>query len=109
MEQAGKSRFKAGDVVKVRSREQIMEGLDTLNSHEGCGIMNQMWEYCGKRFKILKVLNHFFDEYRFRMYRPRAPFYILEGLICDGEVDSFPHRCDRSCYIIWHEDWLEKN
>lgn len=71
--------------------------------------MNQMWEYCGKEYKVLKVVNHVFDEFRYRMHKTRLPFYIVEGLICNGNIRNLNLPCDRSCYFMWHEQWLEKS
>jgi hypothetical protein len=104
-----KPQFAAGDAVKVRSRQEISKNVDSFDRLDGCLMMDQMWEFCGKGFKILKVVNNFFDEYVYKMYKVRSPLYILEGLICNGAVQSFEHGCDRSCYILWHEDWLEKS
>jgi len=106
--QVRKPQFAAGDAVKVRSRQEISKNVDSLDRLDGCFMMDQMWEFCGQGFKILKVVNNFFDEYLYKMYKVRSPLYILEGLICNGVVQSFEHGCDRSCYILWHEDWLEK-
>ena len=102
-------KFSVGDIVKVHTSEKISQTLNSLNKHEGCLMMDQMWQFCGKGFKILKVVNNFFDEYQYKMYKVRSPLYILDGLICDGVVKSFEHGCDRSCYILWHEDWLEQS
>ena len=101
-------KFAIGNIIRVHSREEISKSLDRLNKHEGCLMMDQMWESCGQRFKVLKVVNNFFDEYQYKMYKPCSPLYILEGLICNGMVESFEQRCDRSCYLLWHEEWLDK-
>lgn len=98
--------FTVGDIVKVRSAESIIQSIDSSKKIDGCLFMNQMWAYCGKQFKILKIVNNFFDEYRVKMFKTRATLYILDGLICDGNIESFDHRCDRSCYLLWHEKWL---
>jgi hypothetical protein len=106
--QVRKPKFAGGDTVRVRSREEISKSVDSLGKLDGCLMMDQMWEYCDRSFKVLKVVNNFFDEYQYKMYKTRSPLYILEALICNGAVKSFDHTCDRSCYILWHEDWLEK-
>ena len=49
-------KFSVGEIVRVRAREEISQSLDTLGRLEGCLMMDQMWEYCGKSFKILKVI-----------------------------------------------------
>jgi len=100
--------FIIGNEVKVKSRETVSRSLDPSNKREGCLFMDQMWEYCGLNFKVKIIVYNFFDEYRFKMYKPQSPLYILDDLICHGEVSSFEHRCDRSCFLMWHEDWLEE-
>lgn len=100
-------KFHVGDVVEVRSKEEISKGLDSANKLDGCLMMKQMWDYCSRRFRVLKVVENLFVEYRYKMFRSRAPLYILDGLICNGAIDESELRCDRSCYLLWHEKWLE--
>jgi hypothetical protein len=103
-----KPTFAVGDAVKVRSKEEIAECLDNLNKQDGCLFMSQMWDYCGQKFEVMNAVTSFFDEHQYKMFKPQAPLYILEGLLCNGVVEAFDHRCDRSCYLLWHEEWLEK-
>ncbi|RJP96274.1 MAG: hypothetical protein C4518_00385 [Desulfobacteraceae bacterium] len=100
------AQFKIGDVVTVRSQSEITLTLNDNNRHEGCLFMKQMWGYCGKSFSILKVVRNLFDEKRCRMHLATIPVYILDGVICNGEVPSFEYPCDHSCYFLWHQDWL---
>jgi hypothetical protein len=102
------AKYREGDVVRVLSMESISRDLDELRRLDGCLFMEQMSDYCGQIFRVLKVVDNFFDEYQYRMYESRTPLYILEGLICAGETDTFKHRCDRSCYLPWDERWLER-
>lgn len=101
-------KFHTGEIVYVRSKEEILKGLDTFNKRDGCLFMNQMWDFCGKEFKILKVVINLFDEYRFKMYKTHSPLYILYNVICNGVLEDFNQSCDRSCFLLWHEDWLVK-
>lgn len=103
-----KFQFKAGDFVRVRSAEIISQTFDNFSKLDGCLFMNQMWQYCEQKFKVSKVVKNFFDEHRYKMYKTRAPLYILGGIICNGITEAFDYRCDRSCYLLWHEEWLEK-
>jgi len=36
----------------------------------------------------------------------RAPLYILEGAHCSGAALAPKESCDRSCALMWHQDWL---
>lgn len=101
-------RFAVGDSVKVRKPEDILKTLDEDSTLEGCLMTEQMYGCCGNTFKILKVVRNFFDEYEYRMYESVPTVYILDDLICDGRTHEFDNRCDRSCFLLWHEEWLEE-
>jgi len=103
-----KHEFSVMDIVKVLPREKISASLDSNNNLDGCLFMDQMWQYCGKEFKVIKIIKNFYDDRERRMRRCRAPIYLLEGLMCDGNVEIFGNKCDRNCCILWHEKWLEK-
>lgn len=96
-----------GDIVRVRSKEKILQGLDPFNKMEGCLFMNQMWEYCGKKFKVLKLINNFFDEFKQKMCKCRDTV-ILDGVVCSGRQRLYSVSCDRSCFFFWHTAWLQK-
>lgn len=102
--------FRTGDKVRVRPEEVIAKTLDPMNMRDGCLFMDRMLDYCNpdQHFKVLKVVRNFFDENRFKMHKTRSPAYLLEKVICDGAIEGIPQQCDRSCYFLWHEDWLEK-
>jgi len=95
-------------MVRIRARKHIVQTLDAGSRLEGCVFTRQMMDYCGHDFQVRKIVFHFFDEYKFKMYVSKSPLYILEDLICNGVTDAFDQRCDRSCYLMWHGRWLEK-
>jgi hypothetical protein len=98
-------RFGIGDNVRVASKEMINGTLDSEKKLEGCLFMNQMYQYCGHEFTITQIVTKVYMD---KLLKLRTPFYILEGLRCDGIVESFEHQCDRTCNLLWHEAWLEK-
>jgi hypothetical protein len=100
-------KFSVGDAVRVRPREKISQGLDSFNRLEGCLMIDQMWEYCGEKLIVMKVVNNVFDESQYKMFETRSPLYLLEGVLCNGTTKSFEYNCDRSCYLLWHEEWLQ--
>lgn len=44
----------AGDWVEVRSKEEILSGLDKDGRLDGLPFMPQMLSYCGRRFRVYK-------------------------------------------------------
>jgi hypothetical protein len=97
--------LQAGDLVRVKSREEIQATLNRWNRLKGCDIMEEMWLYCGTTQRVLKRVERFLDERDYRMKRCRG-IVFLEGLTCEGTFDY--GRCDRTCYYFWREEWLEK-
>jgi len=94
----------AGDVVCVRSREEIETTLNHWRQLKGCTFMPEMAQYCGTRQRVLKPLRRFVDERDLRVKRARG-IVLLEGVCCQGTADFGP--CDRSCHLFWREEWLE--
>lgn len=99
--------IKAGDVIRIRSKDQIRRTLDKNNKLEGCVFMNEMWQYCGTQQKAIKPVEYFFDECKFKMRKTRN-IVLLEGLHCSGKIPGIKYKCDRFCYFFWKEAWLEK-
>lgn len=99
--------FREGETVRVKSQTGITEALRAGDPSTAGLFMEQMKNYCGKPFPVSRVVNSFFNERKKRTFRPREPLYILGNIICDGN-DKYPSKCDHGCFILWHEDWLEK-
>ena len=102
------AKFREGDVVRVRSKSDVLSSVDTPNKFLESLFVDQILDYCGKQFKVYKILYHYFDEHKYRMFKVIEPLYILDGLICYGEDDMFEVKCNRSCYMFLHDTWLEK-
>jgi len=96
---------KVGDLVRVRSREEIQAVLNYRNKLKGCAFMDEMWPYCGTIQRIQTVVKRFIDERDYQMKKCRG-IVFLEGAICEGTSDFGP--CDRACFFFWREEWLEK-
>lgn len=95
-----------GQSVRVRSKEEIQATLDPWNYLKGCGFMEEMWQYCGTKQRVLKPVQRFLDERDYRVKKARG-IVILEGLHCQGTIDY--GRCDRNCYYFWREEWLVRD
>ena len=95
------SSFKEGDIVRIRSREEIQRTLDKNYKLEGCLFMDEMWQYCGTKQKIIKKVENFYDEANFRMCKARN-IVLLEGLHCPGKFQRYKANCDRFCLFFEH-------
>jgi hypothetical protein len=102
-------KFVVGEVIKIKSADEIMKSLvSDRRALDGCLFTEQMRRYCGDRYEVLKVVNSIFNEHKQRTFKTKSTLYILENLICHGNVEDFSHKCDRTCFLLWHEAWLEK-
>jgi hypothetical protein len=93
-----------GRLVKVRSLDQIEKSLDQKRQLKGCSFLPEMTRYCGTVQRILKQLAIFVDERDLKVKRASGIF-LLEDIMCSGLSDSV--RCDRSCHLLWREEWLQ--
>ncbi len=97
--------LEAGDVVRVRSRQEIETTLDPFKEFKGCAFLEGMWQYCDTQQRVLQPVRRFLDERDYQVKRTRG-VVLLEGVLCQG-TPVFG-RCDRACHLFWREEWLEK-
>ena len=98
--------LKAGDWVEVKSAKEIFATLDERGKHRGLTFSQEMMKFCGKRFKVFRVLDKICMESTGELRRMKTPTVMLEGVICDG---SFHGGCTRSCFHFWREEWLQRS
>jgi hypothetical protein len=97
--------LKAGDQVRVRSKDEIEATLNHSRRLRGCSFPPEMVKYCDTIQKVLKPIERFVDERDLRVHKTRG-IVLLENIVCQG-LENFG-RCDRNCYFFWREEWLEK-
>ena len=100
--------FSVGEVIRVKSRDAILLSIGPDGTLDGCLFTPQMWEYCGTEHTVSRVVDSLFNERLKRTVRPKAPLYLLDQLTCSGKADDFNLTCARACFLLWHENWLEK-
>jgi len=100
------SRLRASDWVEVRSREEILRTLDKQGRLDGLPFMPQMFQYCGKRFKVYKRAHKTCDTIAINWNYPgrSLPDGIHLNLRCDGQAFG---GCQAACLIFWKEQWLK--
>ena len=93
-----------GELVEVKSEEEILATLDENRKNKGLLWMAGMRRFCGKRFRVYKRLERILLEST-EEYRELKNTVLLEGVMCDGK--EF-YGCDRSCFHYWREAWLSR-
>lgn len=97
--------FKSGDLVRVRSKEEILSTLNHMGQLKGCTFMDVMIPYCGTMQHVLKPMERFVDERDLRV-KKCSGLVLLDGVMCQGTKEF--GRCDRSCLMFWRQEWLQK-
>lgn len=108
---AGGLGLRAGDVVEVRSAEEIFRTLDSKGCLESLPFMPEMLKFCNKRFTVYKRAHKTCDTILKTGGRSLENVVHLSGV---GEIDgvrcdgSGHGKCEASCLIFWNEAWLRR-
>jgi hypothetical protein len=97
--------LQAGELVRVKSREEIVATLDTKQLNRGMSFDPEMLRYCGRQARVLRRVDHIINEKTGKMMAMKGDCIILEGVICSGDYNQY---CPRSIYPFWREIWLER-
>ncbi len=97
--------LRPGELVQVRSREEIVATLDRNNCNRGLPFTNEMLPYCGGIYRVLRRVHRIIDEKTGAMRSMKTPCIILEGVVCNGE---FHRLCPRAIFHYWRENWLKR-
>jgi hypothetical protein len=99
------SRYRTGDLVEVRSKEEILATLDQHSSVDGMPFMPEMLQFCGRRFRIGAVAHKTCDTARqtWKGRRLQATVH-LAGLHCNGLAHG---GCQAECNLFWKDEWLK--
>jgi hypothetical protein len=97
------SKLKVGDLVEVRSVREILETLDKKGQLEGLPFMPQMFQYCGRRFRVYKRAHKTCDTVFPVRGRWMANAVHLETR-CVGLGYG---ECQAGCLIFWKDAWLK--
>ncbi len=100
----GKTRkLRAGDLVEVRSKEEILETLDENGQLEGMPFMPEMFAFCGKTYKVFKRAHKTCDTV-FPVRGRRVNRAVHLETRCDGQAHG---GCQAGCLLFWKEEWLK--
>ncbi len=98
--------LRPGDVVEVRSLEEIRATLDADASLDALPFMPEMIQYSGKRFTVSHRAEKICDTVKDSgppQSRRMRDTVLLDDLRCDG---SGHDGCQAGCRIYWKESWL---
>jgi hypothetical protein len=97
--------LRVGEVVEVRSKDEILATLDSRGALDGLPFMPEMLAYCGQRFTVLKRAHKVCDLISGTGLRRMENTVLLDDLRCDGTAHG---GCKAGCLVFWKEAWLRR-
>jgi hypothetical protein len=95
--------FRPGDLVQVRTREEIFRTLDVEGRNRGLSFDREMLPYCGGTYRVLRRVTKIIDEPSGRMMSMKRDCLILDDVVCKSRYHGL---CQRAIYPFWREIWL---
>ena len=96
-------KLRVGDLVVVRSADEILRTLDDNGALDGLPFMPELVSWCGQAFRVQRQVHKTcVDGHALRVF-PSNDVVVLSGPRCDG---SGHDGCKHGCRIYWKESWL---
>ncbi len=93
-----------GELVEVRSRDEIAATVDGWSRNRGLVIDYEMLRHAGRRFRVFKRVDRMILETTGKM-RGIQNTVLLEGTACEGLCRR---ACARNTHPMWREAWLKR-
>jgi hypothetical protein len=97
-----------GELVQVRSKDEIMQTINSRQRNRGLWFDVEMVPFCGKTFPVLRRVEKIINEKTGVMISMPNDCIILEGVTCGGCLSRERLFCPRSIYPYWREIWLRR-
>ncbi len=100
--------LRPGELVRVRSLQEIEPTLDTAGQNRGLYFDPEQVPYVNGTYRVLRRVERIISEKTGRMLELRTPSVVLESVVCQGRYGACRMFCPRSSYALWREAWLDR-
>ena len=94
-----------GELVQIKSKEEIIATLDTSNRNRGLLFDSEMLPYCGGIYRVRGRVHRIINEKTGKLMRMKNPCITLEGVFCVGDYHRY---CPKAILSYWRESWLRR-
>jgi hypothetical protein len=102
---AAELNLRQGERVRIKSKEDILDTLNSDQLNRGMGFDAEMARFCGREATVERRVDHVINEKTGRMAHLKTPAVVLEGFICEGAYNA---NCPRGWTCFFREIWLER-
>jgi hypothetical protein len=100
--------LQVGELVEVKSGEEIMATLNAKGLNRGMRYDLEMLKYSGGRYKVEMLVHRLINESTGKMLNFKSPCIQLETVYCRAECTPLRLGCPRASNTYWHEIWLRR-
>ena len=100
--------LKPGELVQVKSPEEIADTLDVHSRNRGLYFDEEMIRWCGGTFRVQSRVSRIINERTGRMMQLPNDCIILDGVSCRAECSRGRLLCPRGIPHYWREIWLRR-
>jgi hypothetical protein len=97
--------LRVGELVEVRTAEEILATLDENGALDSLPFMPEMLQHCGRQFTVHKVAHKLCDTMTGTGMRRMRDAVHLAGVRCDGQAHG---GCQTACLVYWKDSWLRR-
>lgn len=101
----GEIDLQPGELVRIKSKEEILLTLDKDLLNRGMGFDAEMARFCGRTARVVRRVDRVIDEQTGRMLQMKNPCIVLADIFCEG---AYSASCPRAFIPFWREIWLER-
>jgi hypothetical protein len=97
--------LQVGELVEVKSREEIFATLDRNQQNRGLRFDAEALRYCGRRARVARRVTRIIDDPTGKMIHIPGDCIVLEGFVC---LADWHQNCPRAIDQYWREIWLRR-
>jgi len=105
---SGTLNLQPGELVRVKSHEEILKSVDSSNRNRGMYWDAELVPYCGGTYRVLRRVTRLIDEKTAKMVEMKNPCIILDSVVCQARYSQCRMLCPKAMYPYWREIWLER-
>jgi hypothetical protein len=94
---------RVGELVRIRSLEEISATLDANGCLDGLPFMPEMAKFCGTTGTVFRYVDKIYDYGGRKDMRRMKDAVLITGLRCDGGAHD---GCQTRCYLLWKSAWI---
>jgi hypothetical protein len=97
-----------GELVRVRSYDEILATLNEDSHNRGMYFDPEMVLFCGGTYRVIDRVTRLINEKTGKMQNLKNDCIILGEVVCQACYSKNRRFCPRAIYPYWREIWLER-